>query len=58
MLAVLNSNRATRIQVLSVHDMFKQLYGNVYSISTLAAFYKNPFVEGNDLIGVYRRLVN
>ena len=58
MLTVLNSNRATRIYVLSVHDMFRQLFGNVYSISTLAAFYKNPFVEGNDLTGVYSRLVN
>ena len=38
--------------------MFNQLNGNPYSIATLAAFYKNPFVEDNDLAGIYRRLVS
>ena len=57
MLKVLGKNRDTRIQVLSKHDMFTQLNGNPYSIATMAAFYKNPFVEDNDLAGVYGRLV-
>ena len=38
--------------------MFDQLNGNPYSIATLAAFYKNPFVEDNDLAGIYKRLVS
>ena len=58
MLSVLKSDRETRVKVLSAHDLFKQLNGNPYSISTLAAFYKNPFVEENDLVGIYRRLIS
>ena len=27
-------------------------------LSTLAAFYKNPFVDDNDLAGIYRRLID
>lgn len=38
--------------------MFNQLNGNPYSIATLAAFYKNPFVDDNDLAGIYGRLVS
>ena len=57
MLTALRKDRDTRVLVLSRHDLFKQLNGNPYSINTLAAFYKNPFVEDNDLTGIYRRLV-
>ena len=57
MLFKLKADRNTRVQVLSTHDLFKQLNGNPYSISTLSAFYRNPFVEGNDLTGIYRRLI-
>ena len=53
-----SASREARIQILSQHDLFHQLNGNPYSISTLAAFYKNPFVENNDLVGIYQRLLN
>ena len=56
--ALRGSSREMRIKVLSQHDLFHQLNGNPYSISTLAAFYKNPFVEDNDLVGIYKRLLN
>ena len=30
--------------------------GNPYSINTIARFYKNPFVEDNDLVRIYKSL--
>ena len=53
----LKNDRKKRLLALSNHDLFKQFNGNPYSISTLASFYKNPFVEDNDLVGIYKRLV-
>ena len=55
---LLELDRNKRISVLAAHDFFQQLFGNPYSIQTLAAFYKNPLVEGNDLVGIYKRLVS
>ena len=57
MLQTLKNDRKKRLLALSNHDLFKQFNGNPYSISTLASFYKNPFVEDNDLVGIYKRLV-
>lgn len=46
------------MQVLAAHDLFTQLNGTPYSIKTIAAFYKNPNVAHNDLLGIYERLIS
>ena len=46
-----------RLHVLAAHDLFFQLAGNPYSIKTIAAFYRNPFVDDSSLKGIYERLI-
>lgn len=53
----LKDNPEKRKQVLAAHDLFAQLDGNPFSIKTLASFYKNPNVANNNLLGLYKRLV-
>ena len=43
--------------MLSKHDLFEQLNGNPNSISTVASFYKNEFVENNTLVDIYKLLI-
>ena len=40
-----------------MHDMFVQLNNNPNSIATVASFYKNQFVENNDLVGIYNYII-
>ena len=45
--------------MLAAHELFRNLLnGNQYSITTMAAFYKNPFMEGNDLKGIYQKIIS
>ena len=43
--------------MLSKHNLFEQLNGNPNSISTLASFYNNEFVENNTLVDIYKLLM-
>ena len=45
-----------RIEVLSKHNLFEQLNGNPNSISTLASFYNNDFVDSK-LVDIYKLLI-
>ena len=51
------SKAEDRIRLLAAHDLFNRLEGDPYTIQAFAAFYTNQYVDNNDLMGIYNRLL-